>query len=429
MPTRVSARPQGPINASARMELSMTPAMINRIFLAVLVAGAIGSAACGSASGKAAEREPAPPPAIDVSPVAASERPISRYIRVTGTLMAEEHADVAAETSGRVVATPIERGTSVATGSELIRLSATETDAQLKEAEANAAQIEARLGLTPGATFDVNAVPEVQNAKAAYDLAQSEFARIKSLLGERVVSQSEYDQRRTQMEAARQQYDAAKNGAAQQYQSLQAARARVILARKALADTVVRAPFNGLVVQRMVSAGDYVTRGMKVATVVRINPLRAQLTIPEQFVSAVGVGQPITFEVDAFPGREFQGTVRYVSPALQADQRALTAEAVVPNPNGELKPGLFATARVRQPKPTPAILVPASAVVTTGGTSRVFVVNGDRVEERVVTTGQTVDTLVEITNGLKSGERVATANVSKLTDGSAVAKAEVGSLK
>ena len=103
-------------------------------------------------------------------------------------------------------------------GAELIRVSATETDAQLKEAEANAAQIEARLGLTPETAFDVNAVPEVQNAKASFELAQSEFARIKSLLDQRVVSQSEFDQRRTQMEAARQQYEAAKNGAAQQYQ-------------------------------------------------------------------------------------------------------------------------------------------------------------------------------------------------------------------
>src|SRR6202022_2465550 len=102
-------------------------------------------------------------------------------------------------------------------------------------------------------------------ARASYDLAESEFARIKALLDQRVVSQSEFDQRRTQMEAARQQYDAAKNGAAQQYQSLQAARARVTLARKALADTVVRAPFGGLVAQRMVSIGDYVTKGMKVA--------------------------------------------------------------------------------------------------------------------------------------------------------------------
>src|SRR6185369_447186 len=140
--------------------------------------------------------------------------------------MAEEQADVAAETAGRVMAASIERGTPVSKGAELIRISSTETDAQVKEAEANAAQIEARLGITGGAALDVNAVPEVQNAKASADLAQAEFARIKSLLDQRVVSQSEYDQRRTQAEAARQQYEAAKNGAAQQYQMLQAARAR-----------------------------------------------------------------------------------------------------------------------------------------------------------------------------------------------------------
>ena len=109
------------------------------------------------------------------------------------------------------------------------------------------------------------------------------------------------------MEAARQQFESAKNGAAQQYQSLQAARARVTLARKALADTVVRAPFDGIVAERLVSVGDYVTRGMKVAVVVRVNPLRVQLTVPEQFVSAIAVGQPVTFEVDAYPGRQFDG--------------------------------------------------------------------------------------------------------------------------
>jgi RND family efflux transporter MFP subunit len=397
----------------------MNRVIVNRALAAVLLAGAGLWSAC-SASGKTNDRPTAPPPALAVAPVAAVERPIARYIRVTGTLMAEEQADVAAETAGRVVSTPIERGTPVTQGAELIRLSATETDAQVKEAEANAAQIEARLGLTPGARFDVNAVPEVQNAKAGYELAQSEFNRIKALLDQRVVSQSEFDQRRTQMEAARQQYEAAKNGAEQQYQSLQAARARVTLARKALSDTVVRAPFSGLVAQRMVSVGDYVTKGMKIAVVVRINPLRAQLTIPEQFVSSVGVGQPITFAVDAYPGREFEGKIRYVSPALQADQRALTVEAIVPNPGNELKPGLFATAQVQQRTPTPAILVPASAIQTSGGTSRVYVVNGDRVEERIVTIGQTVDTLVEVTNGLKTGERVATTNVPKLVDGARV---------
>jgi RND family efflux transporter MFP subunit len=388
---------------------------------ALLGVGALMTA-CSAADGKTKPVEAVVAAPVSAAPVAVTAQPIARYIRATGTLVAEEQADVAAETAGRVVSTPIERGSAVALGTELIRLSPTETEAQMREAEANAAQIEARLGITPEAGFNANAVPEVQNAKASYDLAQSEFTRISSLLDQKVVSQSEFDQRRTQLEAMRQQYESAKNGAAQQFQSLQAARARVALARKALADTVVRAPFNGLVAERLVSVGDYVTRGMKVAVVVRVNPLRAELTVPEQFVSAIAIGQPITFEVDAYPDRQFTGKIRFVSPALKTEQRALTVEAMVPNPNGELKPGLFATARIQQPNPTPGLLIPATAVVTAAGTSRVYIVNGDHVEARVVSLGQNVGPLVEITNGLKNGDFVATTNLSKLTDGTTIAK-------
>jgi len=358
--------------------------------------------------------------AITAGPAAAVEQPVARYIRATGSLTAEEQADVAAETAGRVVSAPIERGRAIAEHAALVSLSPTETDAQLKEADANAAQIEAKLGLASGAAFDVNAVPEVQNAKASLDLAQAEFNRIKSLLDQRVVSQSEFDQRRTQLEAARQQYEAAKNGAAQQYQLLLAARARVALARKAFTDTVVRAPFNGVVGERLVSVGDYVTKGTKVAVVVRVNPLRVKLTIPEQFISAITVGQPVNFTVDAYPGRQFVGKVQYVSPSLTAEQRALTIEAIVPNPTGELKPGLFATASIEQRDRTPAVLVPTEAIQTSGGTSRVFVIASDKAEERIVTVGQAVGSLTEVTSGLKSGEQVATKNVAKLADGARV---------
>jgi RND family efflux transporter MFP subunit len=387
--------------------------------LATALLASLVSFACSSGDAKGKDQS-STSAAVAVSAVAATEQPIARFIRATGTLMAEEQADVAAETAGRVVSAQIERGTPVSQGAELVRISSTETDAQLKEAEANAAQIEARLGFTTGGTFDVNAVPEVQNAKATAELTQSEFARIKSLLDQRVVSQSEYDQRRTQAEAARQQYEAAKNGAAQQYQMLQAARARVALARKTVADTVVRAPFNGVVAQRLVAAGDYVTKGMKVAVVVRVNPLRVQLTVPEQFISAIAVGQPVAFEVDAYAGRQFEGRIKYVAPGLQADQRALTVEALVPNGSGVLKPGLFATARIEQPAKTPGVLVPAGAVQTSAGTSRVYVVSGDHVDERIVTTGETVGDQVEITKGLKAGERVATKNVAQLVDGARV---------
>jgi multidrug efflux pump subunit AcrA (membrane-fusion protein) len=195
---------------------------MNRRLTGILLAAAVASA-CSAGSAKTKEQSAAPP-SIPVAAAAAVERPIARFIRATGTLMAEEQADVAAETAGRVVSAPVERGTPVTQGAELIRLLAAETDAQLKEAEANAAQLEARLGISGGSAMDVNAVPEVQNAKAGADLAQAEFAPIKSLLDQRVVSQSEFEQRRTQLEAMRQQYEAARNGAAQQYQSLQAAR-------------------------------------------------------------------------------------------------------------------------------------------------------------------------------------------------------------
>jgi multidrug efflux pump subunit AcrA (membrane-fusion protein) len=376
-------------------------------------------AGCGSGDARTSDKT-AVTPAVAVAPVAATQQQIARFIRVTGTLTAEEQADVAAETGGRVVATPVERGSAVSQGAELVKLSPVETEASLKEAEANAAQIEARLAVTQEGNYDVNRVPEVANAKANLGLATAEFGRIEKLLAERVVSQSEYDQRKTQVEAARQQYESAKNAAEQQYQALQASRARVTLARKALNDTIVRAPFTGLVAQRMVSTGDYVTRGMKVAEVVRITPLRIELTVPEQFVASVNVGAPVSFSVDAFPGRLFEGKIRFVSPALRADQRALTVEAVVPNANGELKPGMFATARIEESRKALAVLVPESAVRVVSGTGRVFVVNGDRAEERIVTTGQKVDNLVEIVTGLKAGERVATENVTQLVDGTKV---------
>jgi len=394
----------------------MSRAIIRPTFFILLCAGSLTSVACSAGDAKTKEGDTAPV-AVAVEAVAATEQPIARFIRVTGTLTAEEQADVAAETAGRVIATPVERGTAVAQGAELVKLSPIETEASVKEAEANAAQIEARLALDANGTYDVTKVPEVANARANYDLASAEFGRIDKLLAERVVSQSEYDQRKTQVEAARQQYESAKNAAEQQYQALQASRARVTLARKALADTVVRAPFAGLVAQRMVSTGDYVTRGMKVAEVVRIMPLRVELTVPEQFVASVGVGQPVSFAVDAFPGRMFEGKVRYVSPALRADQRALTVEAVVPNGDAQLKPGMFATAQIQQNKKEPAVLVPQSAVRVISGTGRVFVINGDRAEERVVATGQKIDPLVEVVTGLKAGERVATANVNQLVDG------------
>lgn len=395
--------------------------MIRKVRSIALVAAAVAALTSAGCSGEKTSAQSLPvaaPIAVHVSEV--QSQAIDRFLRVTGSLTADEQAEVAAETAGRVIATPVERGTSVSAATVLVRVSGTESDAQLREAEANASQIEARLGLAAGQEFDPTRVPEVLNAKASLDLAEAEFGRIKALLDQKVVSQSEYDQRLTQVQAAKQQYLAAQNSAQQSYRSLIAARARVDLARKTAADTSVRAPFSGLVAERLVSTGDYVTRGTKVATVVKIDPLRVELTVPEQYLSQVKIGQPVRLKVDAYPEETFTGHVRFVSPALKTAQRALTVEAVAPNADGRLKPGLFATALLQQSSPAPALLVPATAVETLAGTSRVYVVAGEKVEERIVTTGERVGDRIEIATGVKAGEKVAANPRGKLTDGARV---------
>jgi len=381
-----------------------------------------------SARPSADATEPAGTPApIAVSAIKATEQPLVRHLQVSGTLTADEQAQVAAEIAGRVVATPVERGSRIASGGMLVRVAAIEAEAQADEAQANAAQIEARLALGTG-EFTVDRVPEVAAARATADLAQSDFERAQMLMERQLVSRAEFDQKRTQAEAARRQYDVARNSAQQQYQALLGARARVALARKALADTVVRAPFDGVVAERLVSVGDYVVKGTKVATVMRTTPLRIELTVPQSDVAAVAVGREVEFTVDAYPDRSFTGRVRFVSPAVRADSRSLVVEAVVANENGELKPGLFATARIEKPERTPAVLLPRTAVGTVADVFRIYVIDGGRASVRLVTLGQTVGDQVEITSGIKPGELVAISSIERLSDGSAVTATQKSSL-
>lgn len=393
----------------------------HRVLTVFLLLLPLVGAACTTRADDEAPSSDSPSPVVQTTTATASERTLSRFLTVTGTLTAEEEAEVAAEIAGRVVATPIERGTRVSAGGALIRISDVEVEAQVREADANAAQIAARLGLDGGAGFEIERVPEVANARAAQAQSEADLNRARMLFERQLLSQADFDQRKTQAEASRRQYETARNTAEQQYQSLMAARARLALARKALEDTVVRSPFEGVVGQRLVSVGDYVTRGTRVASVMRTGPLRVELTVPEQAISSIAVGREVSLQVDAYPGRTFTGRVRFVSPAVTAASRSLVIEAVVENPEGVLKPGFFASAQIETALPTPALIVPKSAVRNVAGTDRVFVASGDRVEERIVTLGQQLNDEVEITSGLQKGDVVATSSVERLADGARIA--------
>ena len=201
---------------------------------------------------------------------------------------------------------------------------------------------------------------------------------------------------------------------------MNAASAQAGLAGKQVSDGVVRAPFDGAVAERRVSAGEFAPIGKVVAVVVADDPLRLKLDVAEEDIGKVAVGKAVEVEVAAYPGAVFKGVVSRVGASLKAQSRTLPIEATLANTDGKLKPGLFARARVAVPNVTEkGVFVPMSAVGTTGSSSRVFVRKGAKVEERLVKVGLRVDDRVAVT-GLAADEEVATTNLGELRDGADV---------
>lgn len=320
---------------------------------------------------------------VTVATATATTREVPRVLRVTGSLVAVDDADVAAEAAGAVEKVLAERGDLVAANAPLLLLDTTTAGFQAREAAAS-----------------------VASAEAQVKLAESECARATSLAEAGGLSNAERDRVLTQCEQGSRQLDAAR-------------------ARKALADTnlsraTVRAPFAGVVAERMVSPGEYVTPGRTVVKLVAVDPLRLELSVPERAAGQVRIGAGIRFEVSDPVGTIVEAKVERISPALRERTRDLVVEASVPNPEGTLRPNSFALARLDLPG-EPGVTVPLTAVLTRGDVSRVFVVIDGVAEERVVELGERVDDVVEIRVGVTDGERVVNPIPEGLADGAALA--------
>ncbi len=404
----------------------------------VLTCLSLLAVACGRGS-NAQTNQPkegagAQPAVVDVTTAQAIQRQLPRFFEATGSLAADEQTDVAPAVAGKVVAVGVDLGSYVQQGAVLVRLDdrdarirLEQAQAQVAQAQANVRQAEARIGLRAGQSFDPSRVAEVQSARVALDLAEKNLRRYERLIESGDVSRSAYDQQRAQRDQLQQQYEAQLTQARQNYAGVQTARAavdsaqtQISQARKAIADAVVMAPMSGYVSDRPVALGEYVATTNKVATIVRTNPLRMKIDIPEQAISEVQAGQSVSLTVSAYPDRTFNGRVARVSPSVTATSRTLTIEAEVENGNNILKPGQFATVRILLPQSSPAVLVPARAVRTEGSTSRVFVIRDGRAQERLIQLGQTEGDLVEVKTGVATDEQVATSNVEKLSDGMAI---------
>ncbi len=421
---------------------------MKNVFLTLLSAAAIFTAGCGKGETVAASQ--ALPKKVVVTTAQAVTKTVPAAFEETGTFNPDETSDIAPMVAGRVIETPVNVGDFVKEGQVICELDHRDAQlrleqarAQLTEATAALRQTQSRIGWNGQGQFEAGSVPEAAAARANYESAQAQARmaaadakRYENLVATGDVSRSAYEKARTAQEtaeaqanAARQQYEAALNGARQSgaavetsQASLDAVRAQLSQAEKAMADTTIRAPYDGYITARPVAAGMYVALTNKIATIVRISVLKLQLQTPEQRAAQVKLGMEVAARVSAFAGREFRGRVTAVNPSVDPSSRVFIVEARFDNPGAQLRPGMFATARVLLPGGEKAVFVPRSAVIRdkTTDSYQLYTVENGTARLHVVMIGDAEGDQVRITSGLAGGETVAATHQGDLFDGAAV---------
>jgi len=409
------------------------PAQLKLALLVVLLAVVVGliESCGGSKANVRKEESAATPKVVEVTTAAAIRRDLPEFVEATGSLAGDQQTDVAPQTSGKVIEVGVDIGSAVRRGQMLVKLDDAElklkvnqAQAQVEQAKAAVRQAEEKIGLRPGQSFDPSRVADVAGAKVAFELAEKNLKRADKLIESGDVSRSFYDEQRAKRDQLKEQYDSAVAQARQNYAAVEVARtnvsnaeAQLALARKNLSYAVIPAPIDGFVSERTADLGEYVSPTQKVATIVRTNPLRVRIDIPEQAIPEVRVGQSVSATTSAWPDKSFSGHIARMAPSVTANSRTLTVEAEIENSSGALKPGQFATVRILQPRPVPAVLVPARAVLTEAGVSRVYVIKDGHAEQRLVQLGQTEGDLIQLKSGVAADEKVATSNLEQLADG------------
>jgi len=424
---------------------------------------ALVSAGCGSNANSATHANSnSEPEVVDVTTAAATIVPIPTYIEATGNLTSDAQTDVAPAVAGKIVEVNFDIGSYVTQGSVLVRLDSRDAQIRLEQARAaveqqrqaiqqaeanaeqalaNLRQTQARLGVKDGETFQIKDFSQVKSVTAQLQLAEIELKRTERLLESGDISRGAYDQRRSQRDALIGQLDEARSNAAVAIRAIDTARAayetarsavgvsratlsntqtQVDAAQKAVNDTSVLAPISGYIAERNADAGEYIspsTPNSKIATIVRTSTLRARIDLPEQDISKIATGQGVAVQTSAWPDRNFAGTVVRISPSLNATARTLIVEAEIQNVDGLLKPGQFATVRITQSKPEPAVMISTKSVKTVGDTNSVFVVKDGIAREVFVQLGLLEGDLIQVKSGVIEGDQVVTGDLSRLTDG------------
>lgn len=291
-------------------------------------------------------------------------QPVARELRTLGTARANEAVEITAKNSNLIAAVRFRDAERVERGAVLVELDSAQARADLAAAE------------------------------AALTESKSQYQRATELLPTQALSRSQFDQ----ITATR-----AANAA------------RVDAARARLEDTVIRAPFGGRVGLRRVSVGSLISPGTVITTLDDTSIIKVDFAVPENNLTALRAGLPVTVSSSVYPGRSFAGRVASIDSRIDADSRSILVRAELPNADGALKPGMFLNVELRREQRL-AVVVPEEALVPEQNRQFVYVVADGKAEKREVRTGLRRPGSVEITNGLRAGERIVVEGTVKLRE-------------
>lgn len=329
-------------------------------------------AACSGGDDAAGEGAPGgpgggPPMGMPVDVVEARREAVVDAIQATGQIEAVQAIELRPEVSGRLVQIYAVEGSEVGRGRALFKID----DAELTS--------------------------QVARLQAERDLAEQALARTRELLERDASSEADLELAEA---------------------TFRSAEAQLQLQETRLARTVVRAPFGGVVGERFVSLGDYVTPSDPLTTLQTVDPQRASFQVPERYSQRLEVGQQITFRVASGGDRVFEGTVDFVDPRVRLPGRTITVKAEVSNADRALKPGMFIQARLATEVRADAIVVPEDGILPLQGADYVWIVNGEGLAERIeVQLGVRTPGWVEVLGGVEAGAQVVVGGIERLGPG------------
>ncbi|MGH7343499.1 MAG: efflux RND transporter periplasmic adaptor subunit [Candidatus Rokuibacteriota bacterium] len=426
----------------------------DRRLAAVLVVLVILAAGCGrEEAGVPAAKAAAAPEGLTVTAVPVQARDVERVVETTGSLLAWEEATVSTSVPGTIARLAVDLGDRVRAGQVVAELETREFTLGVQQAEAALraardtltrahAQVDAaRANLQQVRDSRKSWEANVKRWKVALEEAHLNLERSRTLVEGEFIAKRELDAARTQYESVAAQYESAQVDLGQYPERVRAAEAQLRsdlsavrvaeaeiarreaelgMAEKRLGDATLRTPIGGAVARRHVNPGEYVKENVAVFSIVRSDSLKYSGVVSEHAALEIRAGQAVRLEVDPVPGRTFTGRVTRVSPAVDVASRTVLLEAQVPNPDALLKPGLFARGVLATRRDASIPFVSEAAVTTFAGITKVFVLVGGKAQERSVKLGRKQDGMVEILEGVRPGEQVATSSLAQLYDGAGV---------